>query len=547
VATLTDPRDERVLVVAPTGQDGTLASTLPDRAGLRVDACPSIASVVDEIRAGAGALVLAEEALGPASLPALLAVLEKQPPWSDLPVVVLATAPQPLATGPLLLLMAHGNVTLLERPVRSVTLVTTLRSALRARRRQYEVREHLVERARAVAERERLLVEAHAARDEAEALNRAKDEFLATLSHELRTPLQAMLGWTQLLRSRELDPGSAAKGLETIERNTRLQMQLIEDLLDVSRIITGKLTLESVPVSVGQVVQASVTALRSTAKHHGVTLDCREVAPVVLAGDPVRLEQVFSNLISNAIKFTASGGRVHVHVEARLGEAIVTIRDTGRGISPHALPHIFERFRQADSSITRAHGGLGLGLAIVRHIVEAHRGRVRAESEGEGKGASFTVSLPLRSADGRVLSLADTVAPLLSRTSGLPSLRGIRVLVVEDDADARELLTSVLERCGAHVTATASAAEGLGALEEGWPHVLLSDISMPGEDGYQFIRKVRALERGRAIPAIALTANARVEDRARALAAGYTRHMAKPVDPTELVHVIARINARATA
>ncbi len=549
MATLTDPRDERVVLVASTGQDGALPLALLDRAGLRADAYPNIASVLEEIRAGAGALVIAEEALEPTSLPPLLEVLEQQPPWSDLPVVVLATGPQRLPNGPLLLLMERGNVTLLARPVRSVTLVTTLRSALRARRRQYEVREHLVERARAVAERERLLVEAHAARDDAEASNRAKDEFLATLSHELRTPLQAMLGWTQLLRSRELDPGSAAKGLETIERNTRLQMQLIEDLLDVSRIITGKLTLESVPLSVGQVVQTSVTALRSTAKHRGVTLDCREVTPAVLAGDPVRLEQVFSNLIGNAIKFTTSGGRVDVQVEARLGEAIVTVRDTGRGISPHALPHIFERFRQADSSTTRAHGGLGLGLAIVRHIVEAHGGRVHAESQGEGKGASFIVSLPLRTADGRVLSPADTVAPLFPRPSGLPSLGGIRVLVVEDDADARELLTSVLERCGAHVTAAASAADGLGALEEAWPHVLLSDISMPGEDGYEFIRKVRALERGgrRAIPAIALTANARVEDRARALAAGYTRHMAKPVDPTELAHLIARINARATA
>jgi len=398
VATLADQRNERVLVVAATGGDGALASTLLDRAGLSADACPSIASAVDEIRAGAGALVIAEEAVEPASLPLLLAVLEEQPPWSDLPVVALATAPLP--TGPLLQLMERGNVTLLERPVRSVTLVTTLRSALRARRRQYEVREHLVERARAVAERERLLVEAHAARDEAEASNRAKDEFLATLSHELRTPLQAMLGWTQLLRSRELDPGSAAKGLETIERNTRLQMRLIEDLLDVSRIITGKLALESVPVSVGQVVQASVTTLRLTAKQRGVALDCLEVAPAVVAGDSRRLEQVFSNLIGNAIKFTATGGRVDVRVEARRGEAIVTVRDSGRGIPPHALPLIFERFRQADGSTTRTHGGLGLGLAIVRHLVEAHGGRVRAESEGEGKGASFIVSLPLRAAEG---------------------------------------------------------------------------------------------------------------------------------------------------
>ena len=498
---------------------------------------------------GAGAVVIAEEVLSPASLPPFVEVLEEQPPWSDLPVVVLATASQPLPGGPLLSLMERGNVTLLERPVQSVTLVTTLRSALRARRRQYEVRDHLNERTGTVAERERLLVEARAARDEAEASNRAKDEFLATLSHELRTPLQAMLGWTQLLRSRELDATSAAKGLETIERNTRLQMQLIEDLLDVSRIITGKLTLEAVPLSIGQIVQASVTALRSTADQRGVSLECREIAPAVLAGDPMRLEQVFSNLIGNAIKFTPPGGSVDVSVEAGHGEASITVRDTGRGISPRVLPHIFERFRQADSGTTRAHGGLGLGLAIVRHLVELHGGRVRAESEGEGRGASFVVTLPVRTVDGRVLSLADAAVTIPPPPPGLPSLYGLRILVVDDDPDARELLLSVLRRCGATVDAVASAAEGLEALEAAWPHVILSDISMPGEDGYQFIRKVRALERGRAgiVPAIALTANARVEDRARALAAGYQRHMAKPVDPTELAHVVAGMNARASA
>jgi CheY-like chemotaxis protein/anti-sigma regulatory factor (Ser/Thr protein kinase) len=326
--------------------------------------------------------------------------------------------------------------------------------------------------------------------------------------------------------------------------------QMVEDILDVSRVVSGKMRLHMQPVELPLVVHDAVATIMPAAEAKDIrvstTLDA-QVDPV--SGDPDRLRQIIWNLLSNAVKFTPKHGRIQVRLERVNSSVEIVVSDTGIGIRPDFLPHIFERFRQADSGTTRVHGGLGLGLAIVRHIVELHRGQVRAESGGEGKGARFVVTLPLQSAEGRVLSIADALPPSLPRPTGLPSLHGIRVLVVDDDADARELLTSVLARSGAVVTAAASAAEALRALDAVWPDVILSDISMPDEDGYQFIRKVRLVERlrGGTVPAIALTANARIEDRARALAAGYQRHMAKPVDPAVLAQEIARIHARATA
>ena len=405
-------------------------------------------------------------------------------------------------------------------------------------------------RKRAEAEREALLAREREARRQAEEANRLKDEFLATLSHELRTPLTSILGWSRLLNT-GLDERMRGRAAETIERNARAQAQLIDDLLDVSRIITGKLRLNTRPVELAPVIEAAADAVRPAAAAKGVTLRVLLDPPAgPVPGDPDRLQQVFWNLFSNAIKFTPAGGRVEARLTHAGGHAEVTVTDTGEGIAPEFLPHVFERFRQADGAITRRHGGLGLGLAIVRHLVELHGGTVRVESEGEGRGATFALRLPLLAPAAPAPGSAGGGR---KQSSALPgdcaSLAGLRVLVVDDDADTRTLLRALLERCGAAVALAASAAEALEHLrraEAALPDVLVSDIGMPHEDGYQLIRRVRALpaERGGQIPAAALTAYARVEDRARALAEGYQAHVSKPVDPAELTAVIADLAAR---
>jgi len=370
----------------------------------------------------------------------------------------------------------------------------------------------------------------------AQAANRAKDEFLATLSDELRTPLSAILGWTQLLRGGKLDEAGVARALGTIERNAKLQVQLIEDLLDVSRLITGKLCLESGPVDLVTVVDAAVDSVRESAAAKGVALETQLDAPGPLAGDGARLQQVVWNLPSNAIKFTPRNGRVTIRLERTGAEAELCVSDTGRGIAPEFLPHIFDCFRQADSSSTRAHGGLGLGLAIVRHLVELHGGNVQAESAGANLGATFTVRLPLP-------ALAAGEGSSGSRPEDLPSLRGVSILVVDDALDARESLAMLLEECGAHVTAVASAPEALEALASARPDVLVSDLAMPGLDGYALVARLRSLEADGAtpVPALALSAYARTEDRERALAAGFQAHVAKPVEPIEIASAVARL------
>jgi len=391
----------------------------------------------------------------------------------------------------------------------------------------------------------RLVVEERQAREEAQAANRAKDEFLATLSHELRTPLNAMIGWTRMLRTRNLAPDKAQKALETIERNARAQAELIEDILDVSRIITGKLRIEIRPVDLPSIVDAAIESVRPAADAKGITLgrDMAEV-PARFAADPARLQQVIWNLLSNAIKFTPSGGTVDVRVEEADGEIIIRVADTGRGIHPDFKPYVFDRFRQLDSSSKRAHGGLGLGLAIVRHLVELHGGTVGCESAGEGQGATFIVRLPART--GEVLARAVADGPARGITPGPPAdegsvnLTGVRVLLVDDEPDARELLTEVLEHYGAAVQAAGSAGEALACVERDRPDVLLSDIGLPGEDGYSLISRIRALpaERGGLTPAAAITAYARSDDARRAIAAGYQRHAPKPIQPLALAKLV---------
>jgi CheY-like chemotaxis protein/two-component sensor histidine kinase len=383
--------------------------------------------------------------------------------------------------------------------------------------------------------------------------DQAKDRFLATVSHELRTPLHAIVGWTNVLRTRKSDEPTFARALETIERNAKMQARLIEDLLDVSRMVTGKFTLDIQPVDLASIIEAALDVVRPAAEARSLRLESRLDASVGrVAGDPARLQQVVWNLLVNAVKFTATGGRVEVRLRALGPDVQITVSDTGQGISPDFLPYVFERLRQADLTSTRAQTGLGLGLAIVRHLVELHGGTVRADSPGEGQGATFTVTLPLAPdlGTGGELELTEAdrreAATGGAAEAGQRSLDGVRVLVVDDERDARDFLTLVLQRAGASVIAAGSAAEALRVLESGKVDVLVADIAMPGEDGYALIRKVRALsrEQRRRIPAAAVTAYAGVADRARALSAGFDRHVTKPIAPDDLVALVAGLAGR---
>jgi signal transduction histidine kinase len=411
-----------------------------------------------------------------------------------------------------------------------------------------ELKKEIRVREWAEQERARLLVLEQAARRHAEEANRIKDEFLATLSHELRTPLNAILGWVQVLRTGKLDAAAGARALETIERNSRAQAQLIADLLDVSRIITGKLRLDFKPVELPRIIDAALDSVRpaADAKDIQLTVSLEPLGSPVL-GDSDRLQQVVWNLLSNAIKFTPRGGEVEVRVRESRPNAVLQVSDTGVGIRPDFLPYVFDRFRQADGALTRTHGGLGLGLSIVRHLVELHGGTVEVESAGEGRGATFSVQLPLRAGVLEEPPLERPAAPPETRVWDQPDLlKDLRVLVVEDEADTRDLLVMALEQCGAEVAAFASVPEALESFDRQVPHVLISDIGVPLEDGYSLIRKIRsrAPDHGGGVPAAALTAYARAEDRQRALEAGYQTHLAKPVDPSELIAAVARLAGR---
>ncbi len=406
--------------------------------------------------------------------------------------------------------------------------------------------QHVARRAATAVDNLRLYEEARQAREAAEEANRQKDEFLATLSHELRTPLNAMLGWARMLRSRSLDATTKEKALATIERNALAQAQIVEDLLDVSRVITGSLRLNLQQIEFGTLIDAAITAVRPAAEAKGIQVDCRVERVESMVGDPGRLQQVVWNLLSNATKFTPPGGRIDVDLERQDGAMVLRVRDTGIGMAPHFLAHVFERFRQADSTSTRTHGGLGLGLAIVRHLVELHGGTVEAESPGIGKGSTFTVRIPIRAAmrraDDRQAATAGAGAV------GVPAppseeLRGVTVLVVDDEPDARDLFAAILRQHGAVVRTAASVHDALESLETFTPGVLVADIGMPGEDGYELIRHIRSGTQA-SMPAVALTAYARPEDRRRALDAGFEMHLPKPVEPVELVSAVADLAGR---
>lgn len=406
-----------------------------------------------------------------------------------------------------------------------------------------------VKERRQVEERLRLaLVGEQMARAEAETANRMKDEFLATVSHEIRTPLNAIIGWSHLLRTGKLDKATAARAVETIDRNAKSQAQLIEDILDVSRMITGKLRLNNEPVDIASVINAAIDsvqlAIDSRDLHLEVTLDPSARHTV---GDASRLQQIVWNLLANAIKFTPSGGRIEVKVERADGNLQLRVSDSGQGIAASFLPFIFDRFRQGDGTTTRQYGGLGLGLAIVRHLVELHGGTIQAESAGEGKGATFTIKLPLalQGASGRRKTTGSLRAEAVAagHFTTLPLLDEVKVLLVDDDPDTLQFLRVMLGESNAVVQTATSVTEALEILEWYRPHVLVSDLAMPGEDGYSLITRIRALQgtNGKEIPAVALTSYVRVEDRARALTAGFNMFVPKPIQPRELITAIANL------
>jgi CheY-like chemotaxis protein len=388
---------------------------------------------------------------------------------------------------------------------------------------------------------------AAAAVQAAETAGRLKDEFLATVSHELRTPLNAILGWSSVLKARN-DPASIAKGVDVIFRNAKVQSKLIEDILDVSRIITGKLRLELRSVNLVHAVIEAIEVVRPSAAARNITVEfVRPSEPYTLVGDGERLAQVLWNLLSNAVKFSENGGRVEVKIFQEGSQLGLSVIDEGRGIEADFLPYVFERFKQADGSTTRRYGGLGLGLAIVRHIVELHGGRVSVHSEGPGRGATFGLVFPIRA------TTASTDKPSLRPPSDRPSatgaprvsLDGVRVLVLDDERDARDLLELVLRQAGALVATADSASRGFAELERFRPHVIVSDVGMPEEDGYTFMKRVRETKAHDHVRAIALTAYTRNEDRARALSMGFSAHLGKPVDPDDLMAVVARMAAGA--
>jgi PAS domain S-box-containing protein len=401
--------------------------------------------------------------------------------------------------------------------------------------------EQFLARARVAAEQDTLLARERAVREEAEVANRAKDEFLAALSHELRTPLNAILGWSRLLRSGQLDGETVGRGLAAIERNAEIQEQLIADLLDVARIVTGKVELRLGPTDIAGVVEAAADAVRHAAAAKGQTLAVRvdRSIPATLA-DAHRLQQVVWNLLTNAIRFTPEGGHVRVDLTARGGRAIIQVVDDGVGIEPAFLPHVFDRFRQGDTGGTRRTGGLGLGLSIVRHLAELHGGLVRVESAGEGRGTTFSVDLPLLVPSEPAVTPATTPPPAPVATG---ALAGARILLVDDDADARDMLGLVLRQQGARVSEAASAEDAVAAFRAEVPDVLVSDIGLPDTDGYGLIRQLRALRvpHAQETVAVALTGWARSEDRSAALEAGYQAHVVKPIDPRELVALLARL------
>ena len=521
--------DRRVLVFAPVGKDAPLTLDVLRRTDLNGCVCDTAHGLCEEMERGAAVIMLTEEALEDPGIGELMECLRTQPAWSDIPVLLFADAERSeIYLRTLRLLEGLRNVVLLERPIRLGAALSLIRSAMRGRERQYELRDLL-----------KVLADA---REDAETANRLKDEFLATLSHELRTPLNAILGWTTMLRDGNVQQKHVMRALDTIHRNATAQVQIVNDLLDISRIVRGNVQLAPRLMSLGPLLTLAVESITPTAEAKGVTISTSlGSAPVQVWADHDRMQQVLWNLLSNAVKFTSSGGRVDVAMTTEGGEVRVDVTDTGNGIAPAFLPHVFERFRQGDGSSTRTHGGLGLGLSIGRHLVELHGGRMTAQSGGEGLGSTFSVFLPIRHAEHRVQ--APSVAVERRPRGRSLDLDGTHVLIVDDEADARELLRVMLAGTGARTTEAETAAEALRIYSEDRPDIILADVAMAGQDGYALIRAIRGLNAGEGghVRAIAVSAYARREDRQRALKTGFNDHVSKPVQLDELYDALERV------
>jgi len=510
------PLEDRVLIFAPTGRDAALTRDLLAGAGLAAAVCPDEGGFFTELQRGAGAAVVVDEALSPLTVYHLLDVLGSQGPWSDLPLIVFTrrdSTDDVLAT-----LEPLGNSTLLERPVRITTLISAARAALRARRRQYEVRDLL--------------------RRQAEA-DRRKDEFLAMLGHELRNPLAAIRNAHSVLVRLDLGDERAARQSAVIDRQTRHLSRMVDDLLDVSRVTLGKIALKTQDVDLETVARSCLRELGTAAlaERRDLALDV-EAEPVRVDGDPVRLEQVISNLLHNAIKYTPPGGRIELRVRREGEEGVVRVRDTGIGIPPDMLPRIFDLFTQVESSLPRSQGGLGLGLPLVRNLIELHGGTVTAASEGPGRGSEFVVRLPL----GRLAATGD--ARPLARSPRASAAAGLLVLVVEDNRDGRESLRDLLEIWGHRVELAEDGNDGLAKALATRPDVALIDIGLPGIDGNELARRIRASMNGDCPCLIAMTGYGQPEDRSRALQAGFDTYLVKPVEVDTLSRLLGETRER---
>jgi signal transduction histidine kinase len=504
---------ERVLVLAPLGRDGVIAAAELERAGLSAVVCRDAAALADELDSPAGAAIVAQEALSKAALAELAVRIERQPPWSDFPFIVFGAGAGSRSAVETEAIAVLGNVTFLDRPVRVVTLLTAVHAALRARRRQYQVRELLEARELAVTQR---------------------DRFLAMLGHELRNPLAALLSAAALSAgegaSDQADESGRALPRAIMRRQGEILTRLVDDLLDVSRLSTGKIHLQRTLMSLDELARRSVDAMRLRTGRGEISL--RSEGPSWVDGDPVRIEQVLLNLLTNAVKFTPPPGEIAVECRREGAWAVVSVADRGTGIDHGLLPHVFDMFRQADETLDRAQGGLGIGLTLVRAIVEMHGGQVMAASPGPGEGSTFTVRLPRAEAPA-----ADTAPAALSVAA--PRAVGARsVFVVEDQADNREAMVAFVSSLGHQVAAAADGMTGVDRIIATRPDVALVDIGLPGIDGYEVARRVRAAL-GSPVYLVALTGYGRVEDRFRAAEAGFDLHLTKPVDLDDLKSLLA--------
>ena len=516
MSTIQDATSETVLLFAAQNDDTASALQVLQEGGIEAFKCDTLDELYNLLRGTFGAVIITEESLAESTPETFQNILAEQEFWSDLPVIFISNKDSVWATE---IFSRNGNIAILERPISRLTLLRSAEVALRARRRQYRVRSILQQQKQAT---------------------QARDEFFATLSHELRTPLNVMLGWLEILQDGKLDPKGQLHALDVLDRNAKVQKALIDDLLDISRIITNKMLVETSLISLGDLLRSFAYSFSPRAKQKGVTLVIKIPEgdyPVI--GDEQRLGQVLSNLIVNAIKFTPSGGTVTVDFNTAGPEYVVRVRDTGQGIDPQFINSIFDRLKQEDMSITREHGGLGLGLAISSYLVNQHNGNLTASSEGRGKGATFTLKLPVPK-QAEYESRARDTSPLKPN-----ALKGARILVVDDSLDILALVKVWLTRANALVELASSAMDALVKIKEFKPDVLLSDIGMPGMDGYQLIAAVRALpfEDGGKVPAAALTAYARDEEKSLALRAGFQMHISKPISHHDLVYAVTSLVA----